>query len=197
MPAATLDEGLHVVIVQIGRLSRLALGPGTARAHPFADVHHDVPVTSYDGGRVLAYGHQALAVLLPVAGTGLALTGDGVMVDGRTITRDTTRLAADVLGDGWQRGGAGYADVGAHTKDADGGAWAVRVYFEGERPTMITLFYGFPGEPPGWDGWSRQRENDRVEHHDAWLQAQDHSGFDVWSGYDDKGGFASIALEWR
>ncbi|MFT3880067.1 MAG: hypothetical protein QM703_10465 [Gemmatales bacterium] len=77
----------------------------------------------------------------------------------------------------------------------------VVLWFHHQRLTMVSLMDANPRFGVSWDDYSLDKELARKASHDAWLlrslpPEREYPWGNVWSGYDDKGGFSSIVVRY-
>ncbi len=90
-------------------------------------------------------------------------------------------------------------DLRESPREAPG--FRVRLCFQGEHLRQIELCYASPAFGETWSDWSRSKERMREKSHKAWLDEtvgaeREFAWGTVWSGYDDKTGYASIVVKY-
>ena len=101
----------------------------------------------------------------------------------------------------------GWMWLGARRVLIDGRAFAVDLGFHRHDLTyelmMVSMMLTLPGDELGWEGWTREAEDQRGVEHERWLLdcCGVTSGRHPWgrfgAGYDQKGGFSSVWLNFE
>jgi len=134
--------------------------------------------------------------------TGNMTTDDGAVV-GPTLSR--TAFLVSALVDGADPLPFNEPHVSWRvTRAILGRPFALGLYFEGERLTMVIAALNDPSLGASWVDWSREREDARKIAHEAWLatfdpsigDGRDYSWGFVSSVYDDRSGGSEIVIRY-
>ena len=143
--------------------------------------------------------HLARIDIDPATGV---LTSGSVRI-GPDTTKDSMLSAAAFRSGAYTNEADRWFAVELHPQRDGEFTFSLSLMFHGDHLHYLTLIHDDHRYGTSWSDWSRAKEEERRSSHDAWLQQKlGHVNRfwpwgEVWSGFDDKGGFSRIVLRYR